>query len=178
MQGAIDAARAREIPSQWFFDDDARTLGTTRRAKLRCHIREQARRDGKVMAGPLRGAEGGAQLRNVAGVAIVAVDVTQLVGEARDGSRIDATAIVCEACVHSLYHGLARNAAASHADHERWQPAAPLEILERGKYLLVGEVAGDTEYHQRIGKLVLAGMVGHVHVSCSLSLTDSRRYEN
>src|SRR6185369_5969219 len=65
--------------------------------------------------------------------------------------RVHAAAVLGDAGARALDHRLARVRARGDADDGDREHAAPGHGVERGEDLLVGEVAGDAEEHQRVG---------------------------
>ncbi len=79
-------------------------------------------------------------------LAIVAVDVAQELREARKGRFVDAVLACLEAVANPLAQVLDARAAACHADDGDIEDPMADEALQRGKNLLVREVAGDAKY--------------------------------
>jgi hypothetical protein len=86
-------------------------------------------------------------------IAVVAVDVAQTTLQA--GERVGMHAAVSlDAVPHARLQLLERPAGLRHADDGELEVAVPGQRLEGGKNLLVGEIAGRPEEHQRVGRLV------------------------
>src|SRR5689334_20553903 len=101
------------------------------------------------MQRPLRAAERGPQPRVRHRVRVIAIDVLQLLRQARERVRVD-TAVRGEAVVHAFAQPVDAPARACDADHRQVEAGVPHHRLQRGEDLLVCEVTGDAEDHQRV----------------------------
>jgi len=157
LQRAVDGLRARQVASERLLDHHTRAGTAARGAEPRGDLGKQARRNRKVVAGARRVAERPAQRRERGVVAVVAVHELQLGLEAAQRLGVRVRIVAGEALAHPGDQRVAPGAAAGHAHHDLRQAPAPLQVLERGEDLLVGEVAGDAEDHQRIAQCRVRG---------------------
>src|SRR5262249_25860750 len=84
-------------------------------------------------------------------LAVVAVDVAQPLDELRERHRVDAAAVLLEALAGAGAELLELPARLRHADHRHVEVTTADHRLQRGKDLLVGEIARRAEENQRVG---------------------------
>ena len=86
------------------------------------------------------------------GIVVIAVDVLQVGAQALEHGRIQA-AVVFEAVAHAFAQRVDVARATGHADDRQFDLVVAEERLQGGEDLLVGEVAGGAEKHERVGSL-------------------------
>ena len=141
----------REVAAKRLFHHHARALGAARAAQGLHHSAEKTGRDGQIVGGPARGTKHLAKLREGGGILIIAVDILQQAGQFCEGSIVHA-AVLAETIVGALLKLFQRPARFRHANHRHIQFAVEHHLLQRGKNLLVGQVAGSAKKYQCIGR--------------------------
>ncbi len=112
--------------------------------------REHAGRDGQVMHRAPGARQLGAQGGEGGGVVVVAVDVAQAAGQHIEGGGIDAAAVLGDAGARPLDQLVAVPVRLGNADDGKIQPLAARHAVQGGEDLLVGQIAGGPEEHQRV----------------------------
>ena len=151
VEGLVERARRCEVVPEGLLDHDPGARRAAGLAELLDDRAEEAGRDRQVVRRMLRAAERLAQRREGGRVAVVAVDVLEQRHELRERGLVDAAAVLLQARARPLHELLGRPARLGDAD-DRDVEVAPLDhALERGKDLLVGQVAGRAEEDQGVG---------------------------
>src|SRR6185369_1720837 len=122
------------------------------------HGAEHAGRDGEVVERPLAVAQPLFEPLVSGGLAVVAVDVAQQLGELGEGVGVGAAAVLGDALPRTFDELVAIPAGARNADHRHGHPAALHQALQGGEDLLVGEVAGGAEEDEGVR---LRALLGH-----------------
>ena len=136
-----------------------RTASRRRRARRRRsptrrvldHGREHARRNRQVVQRALRAAERVAQRRERRRRRVVAVDVAQQPTSFAKAASSTLAVLVDAVLGARSRAGPAFQPDSRHADDRHVELAAPHQRVQRGEDLLVGEIAGGAEEHQRVG---------------------------
>src|SRR3954463_1287268 len=160
----VQLSGAGQITTEGLLDDDARILRAARALEVLDHWLEQRRWDRQIEQGARRLAEPLPQSRERTRVEIVAVHVFEQLRQTFERALVDA-AVLGEALAHPLEKRLAGPPRPGDADHRPVQELALHHRLERGEDLLIGEVAGDPEQHQRVGAPVAVSSRHDAHLS-------------
>src|SRR5439155_2683104 len=150
VQDRVELLRGREVAPEGLLHDHARVHRAAGLGQVFDDEREHAGRDRQVVERVLRLGELGLQPLEGGEVGIVAVDVAQERGQLRKRLRIEAP-VLGHARPGPRDELVARPSRLGHAHHRNVEAPAADEALERGKDLLVGEVARGAEEHQRVG---------------------------
>src|SRR6185503_19176622 len=153
MHGRVQSARRGQILTERLLDHDASTGRAPRLAELIDDGLEEARRDGQVVRRVTRVPQLLAQALEGPRIGVIAVDVVQHADQASERVGIE-TAVPLDAVAGARLQLIARPAGLGDANHGDVEVAASGQRLESGKDLLVGEVAGGPEEHERVGLLV------------------------
>ena len=149
-QNTIEVARALNVATKGFLDDDPGAKSSAAAAgELLDDFAEKQRRNGEIERGTLRRSKGLLESLKGGSVRVVTVDVAQQLAELRGRCRIEA-AVLFEALAHARLQLLASPTALGDADDRDIQDAALHHCLQRGEYLLVGEISGGPEKDQCI----------------------------
>ncbi len=151
-QNALSFCAEAKIAAKRLFDDDAGPLGTAGAAQLLDDRPETTRAewpDSGPDARPCRVAC--AVSSNVASVVVVAVDVPQERAQLVECLRIDAAAVLLQTRLGAVLQIVERPIVLGDAHHGHVQMAALDHRLQRGKDLLVGQIARGSEEHQGVG---------------------------
>src|SRR5262249_8956341 len=153
MQDPVELLGRRQVAPEGLFDDDAGVIRAAGLAEPFDHGREQAGRDREVVRRALR--LGVLQRRadrgERAGVPVVTVHVAHGLGELLERVLVvDATAVLLDAVVTSLAEVVDGPLRRRRPDHRDREMTALGKGVERGKDLLVGEVARCAEEDQRV----------------------------
>ena len=144
-------ADARSRPNG-FSTIDAGTVGRAGRAEALHDDREQAGRDGQVVGGVPGAVEGLDQLGVGVGLEVVAVDVPQGPAELLEGGGVvDPPAVGLDRVAGPLDQVIDGPRRRGHADNGDIEVAPLGHGVERGKDLLVGQVAGGPEEDEGVG---------------------------
>jgi hypothetical protein len=139
-----------EVVAERLLDHHARAVAAARFLELLDDDREHARRDREVMNRMFRVAELFAERGERREVAVVAIDVLEEADQLRERRLVD-TAVLGEALARSVAQLIEIPPGFRDTDDRHGQPAGAHERLERRKDLLVRQVAGGAEEHERVG---------------------------
>src|SRR6185437_13911903 len=151
VRDAVERPRRREVAPEGLLHDDARVLREARGAEALDHPGKERRGNGEIVRGAACLAERRVQLRESGEIVVVALHVVERREHAPERAAVvhlDRGADRLLGFLAQVGIGPLRGSDAHDGDIER---AALRHGVERGKDLLVGQVAGDTEHHQRIG---------------------------
>jgi hypothetical protein len=173
VQRAIELPRRRQIAAEGLLEHDARTVCAAGAGEPLHHGGEGAGGNGQVVQRPPGVTQRLAQAIEDRRVVVVAAHVAEQAGQLREGVGIDTAAVCLDAVAGAGAKAVDVPILPGHGDHGHVEPAAARHGLERGKDLLVGEVSGRAEEHQRVG-LKLAHRTLRAGVSRSSSPGDHR----
>src|SRR5262245_11464468 len=154
MYSCVERPGRGEVAAERLLDDDTRARRTARLAELIDDGLEEARRDGQVVGRVGRGPQLLAQALEGLRIGVVAVDVAQRADQAGERVRIEAAAVPLDTVPGARFQLIAGPAGLGDPDDRDVEVAAARQRLQRGKDLLVGEVTGRPEEHERVGLLV------------------------
>ena len=135
---------------------------------------EQERRDLQVEDRLLGALDGGAHPLVGGGVGEVALHVREPGGEAVEHLRVERLAGRHDRVAGALAELVVGHVVDGHPDDRARQQPAPLEAVERSERHHLGEVAGDPEDHEDVGRLLRAVAVGPAMVGSSRSVLSVR----
>src|SRR5262245_22527072 len=154
VEDVVQLLRRGQIPPEGLLDDHAGVGDAVRLSQLSDDLAEQARRNRKVMRRTVAVAELRPKPGERVGVVVVAVDVSELRNQLREGVWIEAAVLgqrgTCP--LHELIEGPPR---LGDADDQEVQLPAPRHGLERREDFLVGEIAACTEEDESVGALFI-----------------------
>jgi len=150
VQGAVERLRRSEVAAEGLLDDHPRVPGAAGLRQALHYGRKQAGRNREIVQRPGGAAQSFLKALVSRGVVVVAANIPELSAEPGERVLIDA-AVVRQAVACAFAQPVERPVRARHADDRHIQLAAAHERLQRGEYLLVGEIAGGTEEHKGIG---------------------------
>src|SRR5262245_11494757 len=153
MHGRVQPLRRGQVLTERLLDHDAAAGRAPRRAELIADGLEGAGRDGQVVRRVTRIPQLLSQALEGPRIAVIAVDVAQRADHAGERIGIEA-AVPLDAVAGTRLQLVARPAGLGDADHRDVEVAAAGQSLESWKDLLVGEVAGGSEEHERVGLLL------------------------
>ena len=148
----LKLARRCEIAPKRLFDDEARLRGQARRAQSLDDGRKQRRRDGQVVRRAHCFAEGLLQRVERAALVVVAAHVVQSGQQPVERARIAPATGARNALPDMRAQLLGAPRRRGDTDHGHLELVAPAHRKERRKNLLVRQITGDTEQHQRVGR--------------------------
>jgi len=152
----VERLRRGEITTERLLDNDTGITGAVALGQPLHHGAEHAGRDGEVVQRSHGTAQSLFQVLVGRGVAVIAVDIAQLLAEPGERILVNA-AILLQAVARTLAQLVQGPASAGHFDDGHIQLAAPNQGLQRGKNVLVRQIAGGAEEDEG----VRCGM-GHV----------------
>jgi len=148
----VERPRRREVAPERLLDDQARLVRHARPREGRRHHAKEAGRDGQVEHRPFGSRHGVAQARESRFVVVVAEDIRQPRDEAVIRCRIDA-AVIGEAVADPVAQPAEAPFLTCNRDDRDLQLVAFGHRLQRRKDLLIRQVAGGPEQHERVGSL-------------------------
>ena len=149
-QGGVERLRRGKVAAEGLFDHQPRALGKPGLVQPLDHGGEHRGRDGEVEERVFGGAERGFEPRETPGLAVVARDVAQPVGEPVEGGTVDLAQMGFYPVAGAGGELVGAPIVERDADDRALEVAARLHPVERGKDHLVGEIAGGAEDHQRV----------------------------
>ena len=149
VQRPVELLCRGQVAAEGLFDDDSRVLRTPRLRQTLHHGREHAGRDGEIVQRTRRPVECLPQTLVRRRILVVAADVLQPRRQFHKRVGID-SAIVLEAVARPLAQLVQRPAGAGHAYDRHIQLAGSDQRLQRGKDLLIGQIAGCTEENEGV----------------------------
>ena len=152
-QDPIQIARRGEVLAERFLNDDAGTACACRSTELLDDRSKQRGRDGEVVRGMLCASELASKCVECRRVLVVPVDVLKQSGQLVERGPVE-TAVLLDTVLRPRAHLVQRPARLRHPDHRNIELPALGHRLERGKDLLVREIARGSEKHERVGVCV------------------------
>ena len=149
MQRAVERLCGGEVATERLFYDHARTAVATDFGQPLHHGAEHAGGNCEVMQRAHGTAQGPFQALEGRRIAVVPADVLQLRRHFGKHVAIHA-AVLLQAVARTVAQFLQRPAGPGHPDNWNVEIAVPDHRLQGGKYLLVSQVAGGAEEHQRV----------------------------
>ena len=152
-QDPIQLARRGEVLAEGLLDDDAGAVRAARSRQLLHDRSEQRRRDREVVRRVLGAAELAPERLERRRVLVVAVDVAQQPAQLGERVAVEA-AVLLDALLRPRAQLVEGPAGLGHADDRHVEVAALGHRLQRREDLLVGQIAGRAEEHERVGMCV------------------------
>ena len=163
----VELAGRGEVVPERLLDDDPRALGQAGLRQTLDHGAEQERRDLEVEDRRERVADLPRQARERLLVAEVAGHVREPGRETVEHLRVDGLARALDRRSRVLAQVADGPVVDGHADDRAAQQAAPLEPVQRAEGHHLGEVAGDAEHDEHVGRLpVVARRVARPRCEC------------
>ena len=153
VQRGVERARRRQVAAERLLHDQSGVRGHPRPRQARRHDAEQARRNGQVEGRAHGATERLAQAVEGGRVLIVAGHVRQARDEPFVGGRVDAP-VSREALADARAHLVEAPRLTRDRDDRHAQLIVPGHRLQRGKDLLIGQIAGGAEQDERVGSRV------------------------
>ena len=152
-QDPIQLARRGEVLAEGLLDDDAGAFRAARLRQLFDDRSEQRRRDRQVVRGVLGAGELAPERREGRRILVVPVDVAQQAAQLGERVAVEA-AVLLDAVLRPRAQLVERPAGLGHADDRHIEVAALGHRLQRREDLLVRQIAGRSEEHERVGVCV------------------------
>src|SRR5262249_50698851 len=149
-QQTVQFDRRFEIPSKWFFDDDARAVGAPGFTKIVQDRGEHAWRNRKVAEGMAGARQTRTQPCECFRVVVVAIDVTQRRRHTFKRLRIDVGDKIRRTLPCASAQAFEIPARACDADDRYVQTSTLRQRKERWKYLSIRKIAGYAEQYDRV----------------------------
>ena len=150
VEHAVQLLRAPQIAPEGLLHHHPGSGGTARLAQRLDDRGEQGRRNGQVVGRGTRSVEHRLQLHEGLRVAVVPIHVAQLRHQPGERRLANSRAVRLHALPRTRLQLLERPPGLGHPDHRTVEVAVLDHRLERGKDLLVGQISGRSEEHQRV----------------------------
>jgi len=146
----VKSLRGGQISAERLLNDDARALRRTSRFQLREDLAKQNGWDGEIVEGIFRAAQFLANVGKRLRILIVPVNVPKFADELGKAYGVDSS-VLFDAVLRSRFELFKIPARLGHANYGPNQLSSLCQLLQRGKDLLVSEVAGSAKKDQSVG---------------------------
>jgi hypothetical protein len=153
----VELAGGGQVVAEGLLDDHARMLGQPRRGEALDDGAEQEGRDLEVEDRRARVRDGRREALERVAVAEVARDVGEARDEALEELVVERLAAGHDGVVRPLAQVVERPVVDRDADDRAVEQPAALEPVQRSEGHLLGEIAGDPEDHEHVGRLLRVG---------------------